>query len=70
MPRGKRIVIEKTIKDPVVSKLKSMKISDLRNKRIGVEKDLHANVSEIVDKARELVAAGKECIKVIIEPQR
>jgi hypothetical protein len=54
MPRGKRIVIEKTIKDPVVTKLKSMKISDLKSKRAVVEKDLHANVSEIVDKAREL----------------
>jgi hypothetical protein len=54
MPRGKRIVIEKTIKDPVVSRLKGMKIGDLKTKRSSIEKDLTSNVSEIVDKARNL----------------
>lgn len=54
MPRGKRIVIEKTIKDPVVTKLKGMKISELKAKRSSVEKELNSSVSDIVGKARDL----------------
>jgi len=59
MPRGKRIVIEKVIKDPVVSKLKSMKISDMRAKRSSVEGTLHESIGEIVDRAKELHAQDK-----------
>lgn len=59
MPRGKRIVIEKTIKDPVVSRLKSMKIGDMKSKRLQAENALHSNISEIVDKARALHAQDK-----------
>lgn len=59
MPRGKRIVIEKVIKDPVVVRLKGMKISDLKSKRAGAEKELHENISHIVDSAKGLYSQGK-----------
>jgi len=59
MPRGKRIVIEKTIKDPVISRLKTMKISDMKSRRSQVEGTLHQNISEIVGKARALHAQDK-----------
>ncbi|MCX8197456.1 MAG: helix-turn-helix domain-containing protein [Candidatus Micrarchaeota archaeon] len=59
MPRGKRIVIEKVIKDPMIVKLKSMKISDMKAKRAEVEKELHENIQEIVNKAKELHAQDK-----------
>ena len=59
MPRGKRIVIEKTVKDPVVAKLKGMKISDLKQKRAAVEGELHESIGGIVDRARELHAQDK-----------
>jgi len=47
-------VIEKVIKDPVIAKLKGIKISDLKSKRASVESQLHANVEEVVGKAEEL----------------
>lgn len=59
MPRGKRIVIEKTIKDPVVTRLKNMKISELKAKRTGAEKDLHENIGKIVGQANSLYAQDK-----------
>ncbi|MEM2137758.1 MAG: hypothetical protein QW568_01600 [Candidatus Anstonellaceae archaeon] len=59
MPRGKRIVIEKTIKDPVVARLKNMKIAELKAKRAGVEKDLHENINKIVSQAKDLYAQDK-----------
>ncbi|MCX8174648.1 MAG: hypothetical protein N3E51_00370 [Candidatus Micrarchaeota archaeon] len=59
MPRGKRIVIEKVIKDPVISRLKAMKIADLKNKRGMAEKELHESISEIVNRAKELYAQDK-----------
>lgn len=59
MPRGKRIVIEKVIKDPVVARLKEMKISDLKSKRAEVEKELHESISEVVEKAKELYEQDK-----------
>lgn len=59
MPRGKRIVIEKTIKDPVVSKLKGMKISDMKARRSSVEKDLHENIGDIVERAKDLYTQDK-----------
>ncbi|MEM4554316.1 MAG: hypothetical protein QXT25_00505 [Candidatus Anstonellaceae archaeon] len=59
MPRGKRIVIEKTIKDPVIAKLKATKISDIKAKRMQQEKELHESIQEIVNKAKELYAQDK-----------
>jgi hypothetical protein len=59
MPRGKRILIDKAIKDPVVAKLKAMKLSELKVKRSGVEKDLHENIGDIVGRAKELYAQDK-----------
>ncbi|MCX8197732.1 MAG: helix-turn-helix domain-containing protein [Candidatus Micrarchaeota archaeon] len=59
MPRGRRIVIEKTVKDPVVAKLKSLKISDLKAKRASVEKEIHDSISEIVEKAKQMHAQDK-----------
>jgi len=59
MPRGKRIVIEKVINDPVVSRLKSMKISDMKGRRATDEKALHSSISDIVGKANDLYAQDK-----------
>ena len=59
MPRGKRIVIEKVIKDPVVSRLKSAKLSEMKAKRAQTEKDLHENIGEIVGRAKDLYAQDK-----------
>ncbi len=59
MPRGKRIVIEKTIKDPVVSRLKATKLADMKFKRTQTEKELHENISNIVDRAKDLYAQEK-----------
>ena len=59
MPRGKRIVIEKVIRDPVVAKLKSTRLSELKAQRIQDEKELHENLSEIVGRAKELYAQDK-----------
>ncbi|HIH18925.1 TPA: hypothetical protein HA225_03025 [Candidatus Micrarchaeota archaeon] len=59
MPRGKRIVIEKTIKDPVVTRLKGMKITDMKSKRAAVEKELHESISGIVVRAKELYSQDK-----------
>jgi len=59
MPRGKRIVIEKVIKDPVVVRLKGMKISDLKSRRNSDEKGLHENIANIVNKANDLYAQDK-----------
>ena len=59
MPRGKRIVIEKVIKDPVVTRLKGLKISEIKSKRAQEEKYLHENIADIVDKAKELYDQDK-----------
>ena len=59
MPRGKRIVIEKVINDPVVTRLKSMKISDMKSRRSSDEKSLHSSISDIVGKANDLYAQDK-----------
>jgi hypothetical protein len=59
MPCGKRIVIEKVINDPVVSRLKSMKISDMKSRRTSDEKSLHSSISEVVGKANDLYAQDK-----------
>lgn len=59
MPRGKRIVIEKTIKDPVVTRLKATKLAEIKTKRAQTEKELHENISEIVDRAKDLYAQDK-----------
>ncbi|MEM4633651.1 MAG: hypothetical protein QW275_00685 [Candidatus Anstonellaceae archaeon] len=59
MPRGKRIVIEKTVKDPVIAKLKSLKIADLKAKRAGKEKEMHESIKQIVERAKELASQEK-----------
>ncbi len=59
MPRGKRIIIEKSIKDPVVARLKAMRISDMKIKRAVVEKELHENIGNIVGRAKDLYSQDK-----------
>lgn len=54
MPRGKKIVIERPVKDPVVSKVKAVKISDLVERRAKVEEKLHDSISSIVSQAQAL----------------
>lgn len=59
MPRGKRIVIEKVIKDPVVSRLKTAKLSEMKSKRAQTEKALHESISDIVGHAKDLYSQDK-----------
>jgi len=59
MPRGKRIVIEKVIKDPVVSKLKTAKLSEMKAKRAQTERELHESINDIVGHAKELYSQDK-----------
>ena len=59
MSRGKRIVIEKVIKDPVVTRLKSLKISEIKNKRSHEERALLENMANIVNKANDLYEQDK-----------
>ena len=59
MPRGKRIVIEKVIKDPVVSKLKTAKLSEMKAKRAQTERELHESIGDIVGHAKELYSQDK-----------
>ncbi len=59
MPRGKRIVIVRSQKDPIVHKLKSLKPSELRSRRAGRETDLRESVGSIVRTANQLYAQEK-----------
>lgn len=59
MPRGKRIVIDKVINDPIVNRLKSIKVSDMKATRALEEKTINSSISEIVAKANELYAQEK-----------
>jgi hypothetical protein len=54
MSRGKRIVIERKNKDSVISKLKSIKISELKLRRKKRESELSANIGSIVRTAESL----------------
>jgi len=56
MPRGKKIVIERPVKDPVITKVKAIKIPDLVEKRAKVEEKLHESISSIVSQAQELAS--------------
>ncbi|MBM3229271.1 hypothetical protein FJZ26_02470 [Candidatus Parvarchaeota archaeon] len=59
MSRGKRIIIEKKIKDPVVAKVKSIKISDLKKNRHTHEKSLSSSIGSIVGQAQTLYEEDK-----------
>lgn len=59
MPRGKRIVIEKVVKDPVVSRLKALRLSDIKNRRNAQEKALCESIANIVESAEKLYAQEK-----------
>jgi len=54
MPRGKRIVIEKKIKDPIISRIKSISISKMVQRRNVDERSLHENVTSIVKQAQDM----------------
>lgn len=59
MPRGKRIVIERKVKDPVISKLRSIKAVDLKTKRTSREAELHESIANVVKQAQSLYAQDK-----------
>ena len=59
MPRGKRIVIERKVKDPVIGKLKSIKASDMRSKRTSREAELHESIASVVKQAQSLYVQDK-----------
>ncbi len=59
MPRGKRIVIERKVKDPVIGKLKSIKVSDMKSKRTSREAELHESIAGVVKQAQSLYAQDK-----------
>jgi len=59
MPRGKRVVIERNNKDPVVHKLKNYKVSELKTKRKKTEGELTSTISEIVRNAQFMYGQDK-----------
>ena len=59
MPRGKRIVIERKVKDPIVSKLKSIKVSDIKSRRASREADLHESIAGVVKQAQSLYSQDR-----------
>ncbi len=59
MPRGKRIVIIRHQKDPVVHKLKSLKPSELKSRRSGREAELRENIGSLVRTANGLYEQDK-----------
>jgi hypothetical protein len=56
MPRRKRIVIEKVIKDPMITKFRSIDVKEINEKRAKEEQKLHESIEETVKKAKELYA--------------
>ncbi|VVB58969.1 Uncharacterised protein [Candidatus Anstonella stagnisolia] len=59
MPRGKRIVIEKKIKDPVIGKLKGITIDSLGSARGEVADTLNESIENIVSQAKSLYEQDK-----------
>ncbi|MFH1095836.1 MAG: hypothetical protein V1728_06475 [Candidatus Micrarchaeota archaeon] len=54
MPRGKRIIIERNSKDPVLHKFKSLKVGELKSRRAGKEGELREGIRQVVRKAEQL----------------
>ncbi len=54
MPRGKRITIEREIKDPQIDKIKSIKIPEIRTERSGIEKGKREKIKDMVQRARSM----------------
>ncbi len=54
MPRGKKIVIEKSIKDSVVDSYMSISVNDIRKRRDGVEKGLASSMADVFKTAQQL----------------
>src|SRR3989338_4417737 len=54
MPRGKRIVIEKKIKDPIIGKLKGITADSLGSARGEVAQTLNESIENIVSQAKSL----------------
>ena len=59
MPRGKRIVITRHQKDPVVHKLKGLKPSELRSRRGVRETELRDGINQVVRAANQLYEQDK-----------
>jgi hypothetical protein len=59
MPRGKRIVIEKKIKDPVITRLKSIQIGTMKTERTKVEESMGDSISSVVEEAKALYTQNK-----------
>jgi len=59
MARGKRIKIERRVKDPIVSRVNSIKISDMAKERTVVEDGLGSSVAKIVSVAQDLYREDK-----------
>ena len=59
MPRGKRIVIDKVIKDPKITKLKTMNIKEMKRKRAKDEAELHEGIANIAKRAKDLYAQDR-----------
>ncbi len=59
MPRGKRIVIETEVKDPVVDHLLSIDVKKLIEQREELDKKLNASIKELVDTATKLLAQNQ-----------
>ncbi len=54
MPRGKKIIIEKVVEDPVVDGYKDMDVDDIKKERNKAEKSLTSSVSTVYKSAQQL----------------
>lgn len=59
MARGKRIKIERRVKDPVVGRVNSVKILNMVRKRAVVEDSLNSSIAKIVGVAQDLYRQDK-----------
>ncbi|MFA5105732.1 MAG: hypothetical protein WC506_02105 [Candidatus Micrarchaeia archaeon] len=59
MSRGKRIVLEKNFKDPVISRIKSVRVPELKKERVSREKGISSSIQGIVNQAQDLYEQDK-----------
>ncbi|MEM3060109.1 MAG: hypothetical protein QXG33_00595 [Candidatus Anstonellales archaeon] len=59
MPRGKKLVIEKKIADPIIYRIKNLNIKEIEAKRKTVEKNLSATIEQMVREANQLYKQKK-----------
>ena len=59
MPRGRRIVIETEVKDPVVDHLVAIRIAAMEKERWEVDRKLDGSIKDLVDQANKLLQTNQ-----------